>query len=552
MVGMVAVCACQGQILPPGEVPPTGGGSGGSGGGAVTVDPCTPTVVVGTAPMRRLSHEELRYSLQDLFAPPALKPIVDTQVNGLLPDPTSLGFKNSAQFNTVQSVLAQQYMDAAEKYATAAAANLGTLLPCNPAGNEAACAAQFIQTFGARFYRRALDADETAAYQKVYAAARTQGYDFATGIEWLVFTFVQSPGFLYRVELDQPGQPPVRPLTGLELATRLSYLIWQSVPDAALLDAVATGKLVTKADLEVQARRMLADPKALRTYTFFQQWLRLDQLPALKRDPVAYPNLDPNLADLFQREAQAFVKGVVFDGDHTLKTLLGAKYTYANAALATHYGLSGVTGTTFQKVDWTGRRGGLLMLGGVFATADLETRTSIVRRGLMLRTAVMCQPIGAPPANVPALGPIDQTQSQADRLAQHRTNPSCAACHVKMDPLGSAFENIDAVGRSRTKDEAGHSVVTTGELKGTVEPALEGTVTDGFDLVGRLAQSKTASDCFTTQLFRFSSGRQEQPEDACSTFRLRQRFTASGGDIQELIVGLTQTDDFTMRRVALP
>ncbi len=545
-ISLLGLCACDGQIT----VPINGVGAG--GGDGLDRDPCTNAVVVGPAPMRRLSHEELRYSLDDLFNQPTMNPLVDTQVNGFLADPTSLGFKNSAEFNTVQSVLAQQYMDAAEQFATSAVKQLSTLLPCNPTGNEAACAAQFIQSFGAKFYRRALDPDETAAYQKVYDSARTQGNDFPTAISWLVFTFVQSPGFLYRVELDTVGQPPVRPLKPLELATRLSYLIWQSVPDVALLQAVADGKLSTHADLELQARRMLADAKAQRTYTFFQQWLGLDGLPALKRDTALYPNLDPNLAELFQREAQAYVKGVVFDGDHTLRTLLEAQYTYANGALATHYGLTGVTGTAFQKVSWPGRRGGLLMLGGVFAVRDRESRSSIVRRGLTLRTAVMCQPVGAPPGNVPALGPIDQTQSQAARLAQHRTNPSCASCHVKLDPLGSPFENIDAVGRNRTVDEGGHTVSTQGELRGTSEPELEGTLSDGYELVTRLGKSKTVSNCFATQMFRFTSGRQEQPEDACSNFRLRQRFNTSGGNILELIVGLTQTDDFTMRRVSLP
>jgi hypothetical protein len=555
VISILGLCACEAQIeVPPGGIGNPGAGGGGGGSSLIDIDPCTPTVVVGTAPMRRLSHDELRYSLEDLFAQPALTPVVETQVSSLLADPTSLGFKNSAEFNTVQSVLAQQYMDAAEQYATTAtsAANLTALLPCNPAGNEAACAAQFIQTFGARFYRRALDSDETAAYQKVYDSARAQGYDFTTGIQWLVFTFVQAPGFLYRVEVDQPGQPAVRPLTGPELATRLSYLIWQSVPDATLLTAVGQGKLATKADLELQARRMLADPRAQRSFDFFQQWLGLDKLASLKRDPVAFPNLDPNLADLLQQEAQAYVKGVVFDGDHTLKTLLTGQFTYANGALATHYGLPGVTGSTFQKVSWPNRRGGLLMLGGVLAVRDRETRTSIVRRGLTVRTAVMCQPVGAPPANVPSLGPIDQSQSQADRLAQHRTNAACASCHVRLDPLGSAFENIDAVGRDRTVDEGGHPAVSAGELHGTGDPAIDGTVKDGFELVTRLAQSKVVGDCFTTQFFRFSAGREEQPEDACSSYRLRQRFNITGGNIQELIIGLTQTDDFTMRRVALP
>jgi len=558
LLATLLMCACEGKI---GDIlhPGSGGGAGGIGGNAgmnVTTDPtdpspCTSTLTIGSAPLRRLSHLEYGYSLTDVLANSTLTPVVQTQQATLVPDPISLGFKNNASFLQVSTVLAQQYMDAAEQVSIAAVADLTKLLPCNPTGNEQACADQFITTFGRKMYRRALTPDEVTAYQTVYANARNAGFDFSTGIQWVVFTFLQAPGFLYRAELDSPGDPAIRALKPEELAARLSYLIWQSVPDDALNQAVADGKLATKADLAAQAQRMLDDPKAQRTFDFFAQWLNLDALSNFSRDATVYPNLDPKLPQLFRDEVQHYVQGVVFDGDSKISTLLTASYTFVNSELATHYGLSGVSGTGWQKASWSSRRGGLFMLGGVLGTRDKATRTSIVRRGVLMRTQVMCQVVPAPPPNVPPLGPVDQTISQADRLAQHRTNAACAGCHNMIDPLGSPFEGIDAVGRDRTVDETGHPVITAGAVT-NLSDKLDGPVSDGVDLFGKFAQSDVVPNCFATQLYRFSNGRQEEDADACSRWQLRQRFRDSGGNIKDYLVGLTQTDDFSNRPVSLP
>jgi len=557
---------CTGKIT--GFVTPqhVGSSGGGAGGGTMmqTTDPtdpnpCTPTLSVGSAPMRRLSHLEYGYSLTDiftnLFSDATMTSTVATQQATLQPDPASLGFKNSATFLVVNDVLAQNYMDAAEQMSITATstANLSKLLGgCDPATTgEQACADQFIASFGKRAYRRALDANEVQAYQTVYANARSAGYDFPTGIQWLVFTFLQAPGFLYRAELDNPGDGPTRALTPSELAVRLSYLLWESVPDDTLYQAVTDGKLVTKDDLKAQATRMIADPKAGRLFDFYSQYLNQDQLANYARDATVYPNLDPNLPSLLGQEVQQFVQNTVFDGDSKLSTLLTAPYTYVNGPLATHYGFTGVTGTQWQKVSWPVRRGGLFMLGGVLGVRDKATRTSIVRRGVTMRTSVMCQVVPAPPPNVPPLGPIDANQSQADILAAHRQNAACSGCHNLLDPLGSTLENIDAVGRNRTQDEKGNPVSTTGALSG-LSADLDGPVADGVDLFSRYAKSDVVSSCFATQIYRFTVGRQEEPGDACSRWVLRQGFRDSGGDIKQYLVDLTQTDDFSNRPVSLP
>lgn len=556
-VAVLFLVGCEAQILPPGVVPwgppgGSGGGNGGTGGGTAEVNPCeVPTLSIGSAPMRRLSHEEYKNSLSDLQ--PSWATLVNTRASGFTQDSESLGFKNGAVFLDVKPVLAGEYMDAAEAIAAqaVAGANLTALLPCSPTGNETGCAGEFIRTFGRRLYRHALSTEELARYTTVYTAARTQGYDFRTGIEWVVFAFLNSPGFLYRLELDPAGSPSVRTLTGPELASRLSYLIWQSGPDEMLLAAAEAGQLSSRVDLQAQAERMIADPKARRMVTFFDQWLKWEKLDVLTRDGTIFPGLPASLGPLFHTEAKTFAEKTVFDGDARLGSLLTGEYTYVNQQLAQHYGFAGVTGTAFQRVSLTGR-GGLMMLGGTLATNDRNTRTSIVHRGVAVRTLVMCQVVAAPPPNIPALGAIDSSLSQAQRLAMHREDPGCAACHNSIDSLGTPFENIDAVGRIRTTDEAGHLVDTAGELTRSKDSALNGPVANGTELMAKLAQSDEVRDCFATQLYRFSMGRKEETADSCSTYTMKKQFAANGGDIKSLLLTLTQLDDFDHRQVVQP
>ncbi len=557
LLAVVCLMGCEASILPPGMSPfgpnPIGGSGGGvagtGGGAAVDVNPCdVPTLSVGTAPMRRLSHEEYKNTLGDIQ--PAWATLAATRANAFTQDSESLGFKNGAQFLDVKPVLAAEYMDAAEAIAAQAVsgANLTALLPCNPTGNEAACANQLILSLGRRLYRHTLSTEEAARYLTVYNSARSQGFDFRTGIEWVVFAFLNSPGFLYRIELDPPGSSGVRALTGTELASRLSYLLWQSAPDETLLTAAENGELQTRPQLLAQAERMVADPKARRMVGFFDQWLKWEKLDTLSRDATTFPGLPAGLGPLLRTEARTFAERTVFDDDGRLGTLLTGKHTYVNQTLAQHYGLSGVTGSAFQRVSLTGR-GGLLMLGGTLATSDLHNRTSIVHRGVTMRTLVMCQVVAAPPPDIPALGPISPSLTQAQRLAEHRTNPGCAGCHNSIDPLGTPFEGFDAVGRARTMDEAGNLVDTKGELTKSKDTELNGPVNDANELVAKFAQSDEVRDCFATHLYRFSMGRKEEAADACSTYTMKRRFADSGGDVKQLLLSLTQLDDFDHRQV---
>lgn len=529
-----------GQPLPPGSPPLT----------PITpetpiVTACLDTPTVGVAPLRRLSHVEYQYALTDLLGDAALAQLA---TKDFVPDPISLGFSNSARFLDVKPVMLQAYQGAAELVASEAVKNLSALVPCSPSAGEA-CAQTFIERFVGRAYRRPLTTEEVDRYLTVFRAGAADA-DFATGIEWVVGAALQAPHFLYRPEVDG-DLTQTQALSPDELASRLSFFLWQSIPDQALLDAASSGRLATKEDVEREARRMLADPKAERLFTFFEQWLGITELASFRRDATIYPGLPAELPDLMREEARQYVTHTVLEGG-SLTDLMAGEYSYVNGPLAQHYGLSGVTGDAFQRIGWSsGKRGGLFMTSGALTAHDKQTRTSIVRRGLAVRTLLLCQNIPAPPNNVPLnLGAADTTATQADRLAAHRTEPACAGCHTLLDPMGEPFEHVDAVGRERTVDEGGHPVQTAGEVINT--QSVNGPVTDGLDLLKKLAASSETQACVVTQSFRFVAGREESQADLCSRQRTLQAFKDAHWNLKELFVAMTLTDDFLMKPAITP
>ncbi len=518
-------------VVPPGEEPPT-----------PIVTACSDAPTPGPAPLRRLSHEEYQNIVVDLLGDEAL---ARTVTQDFISDPVSLGFRNSARFLDVKLVMAQEYMKAAETLSTRAVstATLPTIAPCHATGDEA-CARRVIEGFVRKLYRRTLTTDEVNTYLAVYRQGRT-GTNFATGVEWVLLAAFQSPHFLYRPEVD--GSSEQRALSPVELASRLSFFLWRSMPDEALLTAAETGQLTTREDVERAARRMLTDEKAERVFEFFEQWFDIDELPSMARNPTTFPGLSPTLARDLREEARQFVKHAVLEDGASLKDLLTGQYGWVNGSLAAHYGLTGITGAAFQKVQWTsGKRGGLFMTSGSLISHDKLTRTSIVNRGLRVRTLLLCQTVPSPPDDVPlSLGPIDATFSQGDRLAAHRTNASCAGCHALLDPLGEPFENIDAVGRERTVDEAGRALKTAGSIVNTQN--VNGPVTDGMDLMNTLAGSAEVQECMVRQLFRFGHGRSEETADLCSRQRALEAFSNNAWNVKELFVAMTQTDDFLFK-----
>ncbi|MCA3011582.1 MAG: DUF1592 domain-containing protein [Myxococcaceae bacterium] len=550
---LLALAACDGAItgghrfevsMPPGALPgPDGATTPPPGPTPMTppvVTACAPNPAPGTAPTRRLSHEEYENAVADLFGNATLAREV---VSGFLQDPVSLGFRNGARFLDVKPVMMQKYQQAAEAVAVqvTTSAALPRLVAC-PVGQGEACARQSIERLLNRAFRRPPSSADLDRYLAIWRRG-AMGADFRTGMEWVVGAVLQAPKFLYRLELDGAGTG-VRALGPYELASRLSFFFWQSAPDDALLEAARAGRLTSAADVEREARRLLADPKADRLFSFFEQWLDIDELAPLRRDPAVFPSLPPSLATLLREEAHQFVARTVLEGDGSFDALMTSNVTFLNQDLARHYGVQGITGAQWQRhVLGSGLRGGLFMATAALVSHDKQSRTSIVNRGLRVRTQLLCQTVPSPPDDVPLnLQPISGEFSQADRLAQHRTNPSCSGCHALLDPLGEPFENVDAVGRERTRDEGGRPVKTLGAINATRD--ANGPVTSGLHLMQRLSASDEARECLVTQLFRFGHGRQEEPGDLCSRQRALERFKGLSWNVRELFVALTQTDDF--------
>lgn len=550
-----AAYGCQGNVEgppPSDQASSAGGGGGSSGGSSGGAQPSsTPEQVLasaacqrpapGAAPLRRLSNAEYRNTVEDLLAAlPNAGSAVASATKDFVEEAESLGFRNNTDFLGVSSLVAQGYMDAAESLAPTIASG-GALLPCTT--QDAACAKTFVETFGKRAFRRPLLPEEVARYTAVFDKAQAKGYGFQTGVEWVAFSMLQSTQFLYRVELGAPRGADHAP-SPYEIASRLSYLVWQSMPDQALFDAAERGELADKEQIEAQARRLLKDPKAARLLEYFDQWLDTDRLTTLDRDATVYPDLPANLPQLFQGETHAFVSHLLESPTGSLGELLSGQYSFLNAALAQHYGVTGPTGTAYERVEMPGRAG--VLTQGMLLSHDKPTRTSIVRRGLKVRLDMLCDRVPAPPNDVQLdLEGLGSGLTQRQRLEKHREEPSCAGCHNLMDPLGVAFEGFDAVGRPRVVDESGAAVNTSSEITATKD--LDGAVADAAALGQALAVSQDVRDCYVLQSFRFFYGRDYQAADQCSMAQLAIAFRDSKQSLSELIVALTQTDQFLYR-----
>jgi hypothetical protein len=495
----------------------------------------------GAAPLRRLSNAEYRNTVQDLLADVSgIGPAVASSTRDFVEEAESLGFRNNVDFLGVSSLIAQGYLDSAEVLAPLVAST-DKVVGCTTA--DTACAKQFVESFGKRAFRRPLAPDEVARYTALYDKAAAQGYDFRTGVEWIVFSMLQSTQFLYRVELGAAKGSDHVP-SPYEIANRLSYLIWQSMPDQALFDAADRGELADKKQIEAQARRLLKDPKASRLLEYFDQWLDTDRLSALDRDANVYPGIAANLPELLQNETHAFVSYLLQSPNGSLSELLTAQYSFVNADLAKHYGVSGPTGPAYERIDMPGRAG--ILTQGMLLSHDKPTRTSIVRRGLKVRLDLLCEKVPAPPNNVQLnLEALGTGLTQRERLEKHRTEAACSGCHTLMDPLGVVFEGFDAVGRARTMDENGKAVDTSSSISATRD--LDGPVAGAAELSQALAQSQAVRDCYVTQSFRFFYGRDYSNADQCSMAKLLISFRDSKQSLSELIVALTQTDQFLYR-----
>ncbi len=433
------------------------------------------------------------------------------------------------------------------------------LFACDSPGaaGQRACATRILSTTARRAYRRPVTNADVQTLLEFYDSGRKGGADFRAGVQFALERMLVDPEFLLRVYRDpkpSPGASAVSRTSGvhrladLEVASRLSFFLWSSIPDERLLSLAERGQLTNPPVLEKEVRRMLADPRAIDGLVgnFAAQWLNLRRVEEVVVDPERYPNYDLSLLQAFQRETELFVGSTIRE-DRSVAELLNATYTFVNERLARHYGIPGVYGSRFRRVDLPNpdQRGGLLAEGALLATTSYPDRTSPVLRGKWLLNNIFGLPVPPPPPGVDTNlenKPGAPPASMRERLARHRQNPSCSSCHAVIDPLGFALENFDVIGGWRTVDEAGKAVDASGATVG-------GDKVDGLSGLRALllADPEQFPRTVTEKLMAYGLGRPIEYSDRPAVRKIVRDAAANNYRWSALVVGIVQSPAFLMR-----
>ncbi len=417
--------------------------------------------------------------------------------------------------------------------------------PAKPEEEEG-CAKQILSTLLRRAYRRpATDADFETPLE-FFRKGRAVG-GFEAGIESALSAILVSPSFLFRIEQEPPDTAPhtAYRLPDLELASRLSFFLWSSIPDDELLDLATRGELGKPAVLEQQARRMLADPRAhMLVSNFAGQWLYLRNLDSFAPDARLFPDFDDNLRQAFREETELFFESVLRE-DRSVLDLLKADYTFLNERLAKHYGIAKIYGSRFRRVpmEASGERGGLLRQGSILAVTSYANRTSPVVRGNWVLTNLVGTPPPPPPGNAPALkdNTVSGKLAVRARLAEHRANATCAHCHNMMDPIGLSLENFDAVGRWRLVEDGQPVDVSGGFPDGRKFAGVAGLES------ALLNRPELFAGTLAEKLLTYALGRGIEPFDGPAIRKIVREAQAADYRFSSIIVGVIQSVPFTMR-----
>ena len=420
------------------------------------------------------------------------------------------------------------------------------LLICDPATGPA-CVDKIISTLARRAYRRPVTKTEVAALTHFTAIAKAEGRTPEQGIQLAVQAMLVSPHFLFHIEHDANPTDPnsVHKVSDVELADRLSYFLWSSMPDEELQAAGEAGKLSQPAVLDAQVKRMLADPKAsAMAENFAGQWLEIRNLDNIKPDPVKFPAWSPELRDAFKTETRMFFDNMLRE-NRPIGEFLNARYTYLNEFLAKYYGITDVKGPDFRRVDLkTEERGGILSQGSVLAVSSYPSRTSVVIRGKYILQNILGTPPPPPPPDVPPLdeGSVGTAMSLRQQMEKHRANAVCASCHSRMDPLGFGLENYDAIGKWRTMDGK-FPVDSSGVLpsgKSFSTPLQMREILTGM-------QADFAR-CLTEKMMVYALGRGLKPYDKRTVTDIDDKLATSGYGFQTLVSEVVHSLPFQERR----
>jgi mono/diheme cytochrome c family protein len=414
--------------------------------------------------------------------------------------------------------------------------------------SEVGCAQKILSTVARRAFRRPVVAADVAAPMDFYRQARKDGGDFDAGIRAGLSRILASPAFLFRSETDPASLPPgaAHRITDLELASRLSFFLWSSIPDDELLNLAVAGRLRTPAVLAQQVRRMIADSRSDALMTGFAgQWLQLRNLDKVTPDLLMFPDFDDNVRQAFRRETELFFTSIVRENRSAL-SLLDADYTFVNERLARHYGIPGVYGSRFRRVQVTDpNRRGLLGQGSILSLTSVANRTSPILRGKYIISNFLNTPPLPPPANVPQLeasAPKDRPSTVREQLEIHRKNAVCASCHRNIDPVGFALENFDAVGQWQQKTKDGLTIDSAGVL-------ADGTHVDGPVALRNalIARPNVFVGTLTEKLMTYALGRGLEPIDMPVVRSVVARAARDKYAMHSILLGIVESAPFQMR-----
>ena len=524
----VALAACVGEI---GDRPE----------GALGGDPSdVPHGPSGSTVLRRLNRVELTNTFADLLGS-AYGGAPDAVAQRLPGDPRVQGFDTIADALTTSTGFVEQAHGLVEAMVTDT--DIDALHGCATPG--AACVEGFLDDVGLRALRRPLSGEERASYLALFdKVSGTDGSDVA--MRAVLTRLLQTPDFLYHVAL---GDPDTGRLDAFELASRLSYVLWESMPDAELFTAAAGGSLETAEEVEAQIARMLDDPRAKKTIQrFFGLWFRVDALDDTVKDPEVYPGFDELRASM-RGEFERYVEHVVFENEGDLEMLLTSRETFVDATLAELYGVTPPAGGGFEKVELDPSRAGILSQGAFLSIAGKANRSAPILRGIFVRERLLCAPLPPPPPNASAIPPDLPSPTTTRDFFTDLTSPElCNSCHSVINPIGFAFEHFDGIGRYRDA-ENGYPIDATGALTAGDQA---GPVDGAVELAARLAASEDVQRCLATQWFRFRFGRLGGEADAPIVDQLAADFVASGGNLRALAASLARSPALYQAHFELP
>lgn len=496
-----------------------------------TMDDCaSDEIFTNDAPARLLTRYEYDNTVHDLLG-------IDAAMarDNFPPENSTGGFENSVGSHVVNPLLVRRYLEVAEDLASEAV--------------DRGAVSGSVPDFLYRAFRRPPTSAEVSTFETLHAQAAAEWGD-ERALEMLVTAVLQSPQFLYRIEFADDRAPNEIVQNGsFEMASRLSYMLWATMPDDELLAAAEADELQTAEQLETHVRRLLADPRAQASVEhFYRQWLHLDKLDDAVKDETAFPAVPEGLGADWKQSMFDYIRWVHFESDGNLEQLMTSNVVFLTPQMADLYGQSGEGRVEMPD----GERSGLMTQPGLMALLAYPDQGSPIARGIFVREKLLCQPLPPPPDDMMIEPPDpDPNATTRERFAEHTANEACAGCHTLIDPLGFGFESYDGVGRFR-QTENGQDVDVSGNVLGTVDDTLNGEFDGAVELGARLADSTVLSNCVTDQWLTFAMGRTPTQADLCSVQNVRQQFVDADGSFEELLVAIAMSDAMRYRVVQAP